>query len=153
VPRPIRDALGDAGLPAPPPVLGPFARQVEPEVDEGVLVVPDIAEEDADLAVVDLPEPAAPLPLDADRGGPLLGEGRGVEDEDCVGSTDRAGDLAVQLIDQGPMVPVDLADEPLDRLAVAVVAVGDRLGVLALDVGEQAGEVGVGVGPALGAGQ
>jgi hypothetical protein len=51
------------------------------------------------------------------------------------------------------VVPVDLAEEPLDDLAVEVVAVGDGLGVLALHVGEQAGEVGVGVGPTLRAGQ
>ena len=51
------------------------------------------------------------------------------------------------------MVPVDLADEPLDDLAVEVVAVGDGLGVLVLEVGEQPGEIGAGVLPALGAGQ
>jgi hypothetical protein len=51
------------------------------------------------------------------------------------------------------MVPIDLADEPLDDLSVEVVAVGDRLGVLPLDIGEQSGEVGAGVAATLGAGE
>jgi hypothetical protein len=67
--------------------------------------------------------------------------------------TDRGGDLAVQFIDPRLMVPVDLAEQPLDDRAIAVVAVGDRLGVLALHVGEQAGELGAGVGPTLRTGQ
>ena len=153
MPRAIPHVLRDPGLLAALPVPGPLAGQVEPEVDQRVLTVGDVAEEDADLAVLDLSEPAAPLALHAHRGGPLLGEGRGVEHEHGVGPADRAGEMAGQFRDQRVMIPVDLADEPLDDLAIEVVAVGDRLGVLALDVGEQPGEIGPGMGAALGAGQ
>ena len=82
-----------------------------------------------------------------------MGKAEGSKTSTASGTADRGGDLAGQFVDQRLVVPVDLADEVLDDLAVEVVAVGDGLGVLALDVGEQAGEVGAGVVPALGAGQ
>ena len=63
------------------------------------------------------------------------------------------GDLAGQFADQRVMVPVHCADEPLNDLAVEVVAIGDRLGILALDVGEQSSEIGEGVAPALRTGE
>ena len=47
------------------------------------------------------------------------------------------------------MVPVGLAEELLDSLALAVVQVGDRLGVLAGQVRQQALDVVAGVGPLL----
>ena len=83
----------------------------------------------------------------------LLGEGGGVEDEHGVGPADLAGDLSDQFVQERAVIPIDLAEEPLDDLSVQVVAVGDRLGVLALDVGEQAGEIGAGMAAALGAGE
>jgi hypothetical protein len=69
-----------------------------------------------------------PLALHPHRGGPLLGEGRGVEDEHGVVAADRGGDLADQFTDQRSVLPVDLSEEPLDDLAVEVVTVGDGLG-------------------------
>jgi hypothetical protein len=88
--------------------------------------------------------------LHARRGGPLLGQGGGVEHEHGVGPADRDGDQTGEHVEERPVVPIDLTDEPLDDLAVEVVAVGDRLGVLPLDVGEQPGEVGAGVAPRAG---
>ena len=136
MPRAVADLLRDPTFLAALPVLGPLPGQVEPEVDQGMLGIADVAQEDADLAVLDLAEPAAPLPLHADRGGSLLGEGRGVEHEHGVAAADGVGDLTGQLVDEGVVVPGHLADEALDGLAVEVVAVGDRLGVLAIEVGE-----------------
>jgi hypothetical protein len=63
------------------------------------------------------------------------------------------GDLSDQFVQKRAVVPIDLADEPLDDLSVEVVTVGDRLGVLPFDVGEQPGEVGAGMATALGAGE
>ena len=110
----------------------------------------DVAQVDADLAVLDLSEASAPLALDADGLGALLGEGGGGEDEDAVGLAQLGPDLAGQLGDEGPVVPEYLADELLESLAFAVVQVGDGLDILASQVGEQAADVVVGVGTLLG---
>ncbi len=152
-PPPVPHVLGDPGLRAAFLVVGPFPRQGEPEVHQGVFGVGDLTEEDAHLTVLDLAEPAAPLALHAHRGGALLGEGRGVEDEHGVGLPDRDDNLAGPFADERFVVLIDLTEEPLDDLAVAVVTVGEGLGVLALDVGEQSGEIGVGMGATLDAGQ
>ena len=61
----------------------------------------DVAHVDADLAVLDLAEPAAPLPRHADRLGPLLGEGRGVEDDHAVGLAQLVADLAARVASKG----------------------------------------------------
>src|SRR3954447_18351932 len=55
-------APGHAGLLAPLAVGGPLRGQIEADIDEGVLLARGVAEEDADLAVLDLAQPAAPLP-------------------------------------------------------------------------------------------
>ena len=68
-----------------------------------------------------------------DRGFPLLGEGRGIEDKHGVGPLNRAGHPPGQLIDQRTVVPIDFADGPLDDLAIEIVAIRDRLGALAPD--------------------
>jgi len=110
----------------------------------------DVAQVDAHLAVVEFAQPAAPLALHADRLAALLGEGGGVEDEDRVGLAQLCAHLACQLIEQGLVVPVGLAEELLESLALAVVQVGDALGVLAGQVGEQPLDVVPGVGTLLG---
>src|SRR5262249_3438860 len=115
------------------------------DIDQGVLLAADVAEVEADLAVVDLAEPAAPLPLDADGFRPLLGEGGGVEDQDAVGLTPFGADLPHQFGEAGLVVPGGLDDELLQALAFAVVEVGDGLHVLALQVGNQALDVVLGV--------
>ena len=56
---------------------------------------------DADLAVLDLAEPAAPLPSHAHRLGPLLGEGRGVEHDHAVGFAQVLADLARSVVSRG----------------------------------------------------
>jgi hypothetical protein len=103
------------------------------------------------LAVL-LSQAAAPLPLHPGRGGALLGEGGGVEDEDAVSLPQLRGDLTGQFADQRALVPGGLAEELLQALPLLVVEVGDALGVLAPQVGDQPGDVVVGVG-GLGFGQ
>src|SRR5262249_42154682 len=83
----------------------------------------------------------------------LLGEGGRVEDDDAAGLAQLLPDLAGQLADQGSVVPVGLAEELLEALALAVVQVGDGLSVLAGELGEQAADVVVGMGALLAAAQ
>ena len=66
------------------PVLRPLLGEIETHVDERMFLPRDVCHVDADLAVLDLAEPAAPLPRHADRLGPLLGEGRGIEHDHAV---------------------------------------------------------------------
>ena len=101
----------------------------------------DISHVDTDLTVLDLAEPAAPLPGHADRLVPLLGEGRGVEDDHPVRLAEPFPDLLGEDRERGAMVPVGLADEPLHRLAILVEQISDPLGGLVFQMGEQAGEV------------
>ena len=108
-----------------------------------------VSHEDADLAVVDLAEPAAPLPRHADRLGPLLGERRGVEDEHGVGLAEVLADLTCQGGEQRLVVPGHLPDELLQALAFLVVKVGDRLAGLAFELGEEPGHVLGGMPPLL----
>src|SRR5262249_31989123 len=146
VPRPEADRPGDP-RPGPPPfVAGPRLGQVQADIDQGVLAAADVGQVDADLAVVDLAQAAAPLPLHPDRGTPLLGEGRRVEDQHAVGAAQLLADLASQLGEPGLVGPRGLADELLQRLAFLVVQVGDGLDVLVLQRGDQAGDVVAGVG-------
>ena len=104
-----------------------------------------IGHEDADLAIVHLALPPEPLPLHAHRGGALLGEPRGVEDDHPVGPADVAAHLGGQLAKQRAMVPGRGADEVLQAVPFLVVAVGDRLGALPLQIGDEPGEIGPGM--------
>src|SRR6266702_1258319 len=63
------------------PVLG----QGQPEVEQGMIVLRDVAHEDADLAIVDLPPVAAPLPFDAHRVRAAFGKTAGIERDDALG--------------------------------------------------------------------
>jgi hypothetical protein len=123
--------LGRAGLGPPLLVGGPLLGQVQADVHQGVLGPAGVAQVDADRAVVDLAQPAAPLPLHAHRRRPLLGEGRRVEHQHPVGFAELFTDLAGQFGEQGPVPPGGLAEELLQPLAFLVVQVGDALGVLA----------------------
>src|SRR5262249_39545283 len=99
-----------------------------------------------DLAVVDLAQPATPLPLDANRSGPFLGEGGRIEDQDAFRAAQLLANLTNQFGDHGAVVPGGLADELLEGFARLVVQVGNGLDVLVLEVGDQAGDVVSGMG-------
>src|SRR5262245_30907424 len=65
-------------------VFGPLPRQVKPDIDQGMLQARDVAEVDANLAVIDLAEPAAPLASNTDRLSTLLGESGRIEDKHSI---------------------------------------------------------------------
>src|SRR6516164_5758184 len=113
VPRAEADRSRHAGLLATTFPLSPLLGQVQADIDQGVLAAGDVAEVDADLAVVDLAQPAAPLPLYAHRFAAFLGEGRRVKNEYRVG-----------------LAPFRLADELLQALAFAVVQAMDSMSLL-----------------------
>ena len=117
-------------------VFGPLRRQKQPVIEQGVAVPADIAEEDADLAVVDLAEPAAPLPLDATGVLALLGEAGAVTDENALGIPPDLDDMLPQTVQHRPVLPGGGADEVLQVLAANVGEVGDGLAGLAGEVGE-----------------
>ena len=133
-------ARGHVGFGPAVAVLGPALRQVQPPVHQGLAPAAGVAEEDAHLAVVDLAEPAAPLPLHAAGGGAALGEAAAVQDQHAVGVADLDGDVAPQLVQDRFVVPLAGADEVLHRLAMPPGLAGDGLGGLALQVAELAGE-------------
>src|SRR5205823_11274321 len=68
---------------------------------------------------------------------PLLGEGRGVQDQHAVGLAQFGADLADQFVQQGIVVPEGLAQELLQRLPLLVMQVSNGLGVLVVQVGQQ----------------
>jgi hypothetical protein len=97
-----------------------------------------IGQEDADLAVLDFAQPAAPLPRHATGVGPRLGEGAGVQDQHGVRVVALLGDVPAQLRHDLLVVPAAGADEVLHGHAVPAGLVGDGLGGLALQVAELA---------------
>jgi hypothetical protein len=141
--------LGHPGRLPPGLVRRPRLGQVQADVHQGVIGAGDVGQVHPDLTVLDLPEPPAPLPLDPDRGGPVLGEGGRVEHQDSVRLAPFRPDLAGQFGHQRPVVPGCLADELLEGLSVLVVVVGDGLDVLARDAGEESLEVAACVVPLL----
>src|SRR5262249_19691040 len=100
--------------------------------------VTGVGQEDAELAVLDLAEPAAPLPLHAAGITPRLGEGAGVEHEHGLGVARLQGDVPAQFGHHGLVVPAAGADEVLHGLARAAGLVGDGLRGLALQAAELA---------------
>jgi len=125
--------------------------QVQAHVYQGVVGAGDVGQVHADLTVLDLPEPPAPLPLDPDRGGPVLGKGGRVEHQHGVRLAQLSADLAGQFGHQRSVIPRGLADELLEGLSLLVVVVGDGLDVLARDAREQSLEVAACVVPLLSA--
>ena len=77
----------------------------------------------------------------ADRLGPLLGEPRGIKDNDCIGFADVIADLLGQQGEAWLVAPRNLPDEVLETLSLAIMKVGDRLARLPGEFGEQAGEI------------
>ena len=131
------DPRGDVAFLAAGLVVGPILGQVEPAVQRGVTGLRGVGQEDTDLAVVDLAQPAAPLAADAAGFGPLLGEPAGVDDDDAVGLGQRLADVLPQFGRHGLVVPLAGADEELDRLAGQPGLDGDRLAGLAFQAADE----------------
>jgi hypothetical protein len=147
------DLLGHTRPLAANPILRPLLGEIETCIDNRMFFPGNIGHVDADLGVLDLPEPAVPLAGDADRPGPLLGDRRGVEDDDPVGLAEVNADLAGEGHEERLLAPRNLTDEFLKPLAILVVEVGDSLGGFVFELGEQAGHVLDGVASLLGLGQ
>ena len=73
MPRAEADLRWHTGLLTATFPLGPFFGQVETDIDQGVFAARDVAEVDADLAVLDLAQAATPLARDTNGGSALLG--------------------------------------------------------------------------------
>ena len=123
-------------LRAPGLVMGPLFGQVELTVQRGVTRRRGVGQENADLAVLDLAQPAAPLARDAAGFGPLLGEGAGIDDHDALRFGEFLPDMEPQFGHHGFVVPFPRADEELDRLARQAGLDRDRLTGLTLQSAE-----------------
>ena len=126
--------------------------QVEPVVQQGDPRGGDADQEDADLAVVLLAQPAVVLPGHAGALGPLLGEGALVEHAHHADR--RARRRGGQLIGEDALefgldiivLPGGHGDELLEAGDLAVAdAEGDRLDALAFGAAQEALEIGIGM--------
>src|SRR5262249_58980045 len=108
-----------------------------------------VGQEDADLAVLDLPQPPAPLAGDAAGGAPLLGEAGGIEDKGTAVVAEFLGHVALEFVQDGAVVPAAGADEQLQGAALLAGLGGDGLGGLALQAGQLAAQDGEGVAALL----
>lgn len=79
-------AVRNCGCGATHVVLRPVVRQIQPPIDQRVAEAAGIAEEHADLAVLDAPRRAGILPPDADRVRSLLQKPRFIDDKPPSGS-------------------------------------------------------------------
>src|SRR6516162_11380898 len=77
MPRAEADSSRHTGLVTAAFPLGPLLGQVQADIDQRMFPSGDVTQVNADLTVVDLAQPAAPLSLHADGLLALLGEGRG----------------------------------------------------------------------------
>src|SRR5881409_3601793 len=71
----------------------PVRRQRQAAVEQGMVVLRDVAHEDPDLAGVDLAPVAAPLALHSHRMRAALGKTAGIEGDDTIGLTQLLGHL------------------------------------------------------------
>ncbi len=95
------DGLGDASLVPAVAILGPFLGQVKPYIGNRMLFSRRISHVDANLTVLNLPQPAAPLPRDAHRHSPFLGEARRVEDNHPILLAQLLADLLRRIVSRG----------------------------------------------------
>src|SRR5215472_10057079 len=96
-----------------------------------MLIITNVAHEDADLAVVDFAPMATPLAFDPDRMGAALGETTRIEGDNAIGLAQAMDHLRHQHFDQRAMIPWRSADELLDDQALDIDERGDVLGIFA----------------------
>ena len=70
-----------------------------------MILVTNVAYEDADLAVVDLAPVATPLALDPDRVQAAFGETARIKGDDAIGLAQAISHLTYQHLDQRPVGP------------------------------------------------
>lgn len=146
MPRTQTDISRYTGLRTATFPLGPLLGQLEANIDQGLFAAGNVAEVNADLAVVDVAKPTAPLPLHAHRFAAFLGQGRGVENAYRVGLAPCGSPLTYPFGQQRLIVPLGWAAELWPALAFAVVQVSDGLDVLAAQLGQESLDVVRGVG-------
>ncbi len=88
-------------------------REVKTDIDHRMFLPRDIRHVDAHLAVLDLAEPATPLPGHAHRFVPFLAKAEGSKTITPSGSPRRSPTCRGEDRERGAMFPVGLADEPL----------------------------------------
>src|ERR1700704_5170914 len=116
---------------APWLITCPFLGQIQPEVEQGMLLTSNVAHEDADLAVVDFAPMPTPLPFDPDRMGATLGETTRIEGDNAIGLAQAMDHLRHQDLDQWAMIPWRRANELLEDLALDIDERGDVFGIFA----------------------
>ena len=139
---------GDVALLAPHGIVDPVLGQVEVAVEEGVPLGRGVGQEDAELTVLLLAQPAAPLAGHPATVGALFGEGAGVEHEHAVRSRQLLTDVPPQFGHDLLVVPNAAADEEFEVLAWDAGLGGDRLDGLPREPAEEPANEGAGV-PAL----
>src|SRR5262245_15802921 len=112
-------------------VAGPFLRQGQPEVEQGMLLFSNVAHEDPDLAGVDFAPVATPLAFDPDCMGTTLGKTARIEGEDAIGLAQSMRHLRHQDLDQRAMIPWGGADAFLDDQSLNIDESGDVFGMFA----------------------
>src|SRR5205807_7592198 len=91
------DAGGDVGLGPTLRIVGPRLGQVQTGVQQRFAPSRRVADEDADLTVVDLAQAAAPLAAHPARLRTFLGEARAVQDPDAIVLGQLRADVTAQL--------------------------------------------------------
>ncbi len=139
---------GDVTLLAPHGVIDPVLGQVQAAVQQGVPLGRGVGQEDAELTVFLLAQPAAPLAGHPTAVGPLLGEGAGVEHDHALRFRQLLAHVPLQFGHDFLVVPDAAADEELEVLAGDTGLGGDRLDRLPGEPAEEPSDEGAGV-PAL----
>ena len=104
-------------------------------------MIADVAQEHADLAVIDFASVPTPLAFDPDRVRAALGETARIEGDDAIGLAQLMDYLRHQHLDQGTMIPWRGANELLDDLSLDINERGNVLGIFAGQVREQPLEI------------
>jgi hypothetical protein len=124
----LRHVAGRASWRIPCPGL----RQGQAEVEHGRLRATDLAQKDADLALVPLAPMTTPVALDAHRGGASFGNTAGIEGADAIRFAQLLDDWSHPHVHQRALIPGRRAEEGLDAQALDIDSGGKRLGMLAV---------------------
>ena len=119
--------------------MGPGLRQVERAVDQRPTMAAGVAEENADLAVLDAPRRAGILAVDAGRLGALLEKAGLIQHQDCVVIAQVLDHIGPQIIAERIGVPVNAREELLHAVwRVVAGRLGEVPAVLPLQGSQQA---------------
>ena len=123
----VDHSVGDVTGRSSKAVVGPVFGQEQLTVQAAVSLPARVSQKDADLAVIDFAQAAAPRTGHSAGGVAFLGEGAAVQDEDGVGVGPGIADVATELVHDRFIVPRRPADEGLKGLrATNFLASGGR---------------------------